>query len=246
MNQLPTGMYQPGNSMLHKMKASIKILCFLLLTIVVVTTDTIWGYVLLFLVSGILICAAKIHLKTAFGFVSRLAWFLTFIFILNTCFYGPENPWIKLWIFAPSFEGLMQGANIVVRVVLMLLLSNVLMVTTTPLAMTEGIEKLLSPLHVIRIPVEQVAMILSVAMQFIPTLFEEADMIKKAQIARGARFDSKRLRDKAGAVMPLIVPIFLAAFKRADELSLAMEARGYRTDKRKRKEEKNNEQNDNR
>ena len=140
---------------------------------------------------------------------------------------------MRWWIFCPSMQGLVQGANVVLRVVLILILSNVLTTTTAPLKLTDGMERLLSPLRVIRVPTEQVAMIISVAIQFIPTIFEETDMIRKAQMARGARFDSRNYFEKAKAVMPLVIPIFLAAFKRADELSLAMEARGYRTDVRR-------------
>ena len=109
-----------------------------------------------------------------------------------------------------------------------LVLSNVLTCTTPPLEITGAIQTLLSPLRLVRLPVEDIAMILSVAVQFIPTLLEETDTIRKAQIARGARFESRRLHERAQAMLPLIVPIFLSAFKRADELAMAMEARGYR------------------
>ena len=102
--------------------------------------------------------------------------------------------------------------------------------------MTEAMERILTPLRILGVPTDLVAMILSIAIQFIPTLLEETDNIRKAQTARGARFDSRKLTEKANAVLSLVIPIFLAAFKRADELSLAMEARGYRTDvKRSRK-----------
>ena len=230
MNQLPTGMYQPGTSLVHRMKANIKIFCFLILTVAVICTETLWGYAVLLLFTGILIYLSKVNFGTALGSIGRLTWFFILILLMNICFYGPDDAWIRIGIFAPSYEGLMQGTHIVARVILMLVICNVLTVTTAPLMLTEGMEALLFPLKLFRVPTEQVAMILSVAMQFIPTLFEEAEMIKKAQIARGARFDSKKLLDKAGAILPLVVPIFLAAFKRADELSLAMEARGYRID----------------
>ena len=114
------------------------------------------------------------------------------------------------------------------RLALILVLSNVLTCTTPPLEITGAIQTLLSPLRLVRLPVEDIAMILSVAVQFIPTLLEETDTIRKAQIARGARFESRRLHERAQAMLPLIVPIFLSAFKRADELAMAMEARGYR------------------
>ena len=130
---------------------------------------------------------------------------------MNTCFFSPEGAWFSLWIFTPSPAGLMQGLNVVLRVLFILVFSNLLTLTTAPMELTGAIELLLSPLGLLKIPVGQVAMILSVAIQFVPTLFEETDMIRKAQTARGAKFDSPRLLDKAGAAAPLVVPIFLQA-----------------------------------
>jgi len=228
MSALPTGLYQPGGSLLHRLCPWVKLLCLLILLTAVVTTDTLWGYGLVTALTAALLRLAALPAATVFSPVRRLRWFFLVIFLMNLCFYSPEDPWIRLWLFTPSFGGLMQGVHVVLRVFLLLLLGNLLTSTTAPLAMTDAMQTLLSPLGLLRIPVGQIAMILSVAVQFIPTLFEEADAIRKAQTARGAKFDSRRLRDKAAAVVPLVVPIFLAAFKRADELSLAMEARGYR------------------
>jgi energy-coupling factor transport system permease protein len=156
-------------------------------------------------------------------------WFFLVILLMNTCFYSPEDAWFSYWIFNPSPTGLMQGIHVVLSVFLVLVISNVLTSTTSPMEITNALESLSSPLKYIGIPTEEIAMILSIAIQFIPTLSEEAESIRKAQMARGARFDSPRIKEKAEAVLPLVTPIFLAAFKRADELSLAMEARGYRT-----------------
>ena len=228
MSQLPTGLFQPGGSALHRLCPWAKVLCLFLLLAAVVTTDTVWGYGLLAVLTALLIKISGLSVAFVFGPARRLRWFFVVIFLMNLCFFAPEDPWIRLWVFTPSRGGLMQGVHVVARVFLLLVLSNLLTATTAPLELTGAIHTLLSPLGILRIPVGQVAMILSVAMQFIPTLFEEADAIRKAQTARGARFDSRRLTDKAKAVMPLAVPIFLAAFKRADELALAMEARGYR------------------
>ena len=236
MNSLPTGLYQPGDSLLHRLDALSKILCLIILLVAVVNTTTILGYAALALLTGLLIRFSGVTPGTALHSAARLGWFFLIILLMNLCFYEPEHPWFSWWIFSPSAEGLMQGVNVVARVFLLLVLSNLLTITTAPLAMTGAMERLLSPLRFLGLPADLVAMILSIAIQFIPTLFEETDNIRKAQTARGARFDSRRLADKATAVLPLIIPIFLAAFKRADELSLAMEARGYRTDvKRSRK-----------
>ena len=230
MSRLPDGMYQPGTSLLHRMSPLIKILCLIILLAAVVSTSSIPGYIALTMLAVMLAYMAGLPLSTALSSVFRLKWFFLIILLMNTCFFSPENAWFRVWILMPSPDGLMQGVHVVVRVALLLVFSNILTVTTAPIAMTEVMEKLLSPLRILKIPTGQIAMILSVAIQFIPTLMEETDMIRKAQTARGARFDSRSLFEKAKAVLPLAVPIFLAAFKRADELSLAMEARGYRTD----------------
>lgn len=230
INPLPTGLYQPGMSVIHQMKASIKMTGFLILTAAVIAAETIAGYVVLLLFTGGLFYLSQIRFRTAFDSVRRLKWFFLAVWLMNICFYAPKEPWVRIWILTPSYEGFLQGMQVVLRVILVLMLSTVLTTTTAPLALTEGIEKVLFPLKVFRIPTGQIAMILSVAIQFIPTLFEETEMIRKAQMARGARFDSRKIMDRAQAVLPLVVPIFLAAFKRADELSLAMEARGYRAE----------------
>lgn len=230
MSYLPMGIYQPGDSVIHKLHPGVKIAALLILFISVIQTDSLLGYGVLLLFMAASVALSGLPPKTVFAPVRQLLWFFLIIFLMNTCFYGPENPWFRLWIFQPSQEGMMQGIHVVARVFFMLVFSNVLTVTTAPLAITEAIESLLFPLRIIGIPVGQIAMILSVAVQFIPILFEEAEMIRKAQMARGARFDSPGLFDRAKAALPLVLPIFLAAFKRADELSLAMEARGYRTD----------------
>ena len=228
MSALPTGLYQPGRSVLHKLCPWVKLLCLFLLLTAVVCTGNMLGYLLPAALTAVLIVLSRLRLVDVCSSAWRLRWFFLTIFLMNLCFFSGEEPWIRWWIFSPSYEGLIQATHVFVRVLLLLLLGNLLTATTSPIDMTDAFHVILSPLRLIRIPVGQIAMILSVAIQFIPTLFEEADAIRKAQTARGARFDSPKLRHKAAAVLPLAVPIFLAAFKRADELSLAMEARGYR------------------
>lgn len=235
MKQLPVGLYQPGSSVIHRLDGSAKLLCLFILLAGAVHTASLPGYGIWAVFTVCLIRLAHIPPGTAFSSAARLKWFFGVILLMNLCFYGPEHPWVRWWIFCPSYEGLIQGIHVVARVFLLLVLSNVLMVSTAPLAMTDAMERLLSPLRLIGVSTDLAAMILSVAVQFIPTFFEETDNIRKAQTARGARFDSPKLWEKAKAVLPLLVPVFLAAFQRADELSLAMEARGYRTDRRIRK-----------
>ena len=230
MKQLLAGMYQNGNSVIHCMDATIKILLLVILLAAVILTDTLIGYAVLIVFSAFAVVLSHIGIKAALGNVCRMIWFFIIIFLMNLCFYKSDNAWFSFWIFAPSYDGLMQGIKVVVRVAAFLVICNILNATTPPVEITKAVENIMFPLSFIKIPTRQIALILSVAIQFIPTLLEEADMIKKAQIARGAKFDSRRLKDKAGAVIPMVVPIFVSAFRRADELSLAMEARGYRID----------------
>ncbi|MDE6723721.1 MAG: energy-coupling factor transporter transmembrane protein EcfT [Eubacterium sp.] len=230
MKQLPNGIYIAGNSVMHRLDVTVKMLLLILLIAAVISTNSPIGYLILFLFTAVLCVIAKIGIKAALGNVLRLYWFFITIFLMNLLFFKAENAWVRFWIFNPSFDGMMQGIKVVARVIAFLIFSNIVNATTPPVEITSAIENLISPLKIFRVPVSQLALIISVSIQFIPILFEEADMIKKAQIARGARFESKRLLDKAKAVMPMVVPIFVAAFRRADELSLAMEARGYRVD----------------
>ncbi len=230
MNLLPIGMYQPGNSIIYKLNAVTKIIAMLILLVSVIFTDSLLGYGVQLLFLCALIIISKIDIGVAFDLVKRLKWFFLIILFMNICFFSADKPWFSFWIFKPSYEGLMQGIHVVACVIFALITGSILTITTTPLELTDAIGRLLSPLKIFHIPTGQISMIISVAIQFIPTLSKETDMIRKAQMARGAGFDSSRLKDKAGAVLPLIIPVFVAAFRRADELSMAMEARGYRTD----------------
>ncbi|MCM1285899.1 MAG: energy-coupling factor transporter transmembrane protein EcfT [Acetobacter sp.] len=230
MKQLPYGMYQQGNSVIHRLDATIKIILLVIILTAVVTTNTLIGYIILIAFTALAAAVSKIGINASLGNVKRMTWFFIIIFIMNFCFYKTENAWISFWIFTPSYEGFMQGIKVVVRVIVLLILCNILNASTPPIEITKAVENIILPLKIFKVPTEQIALIITVAIQFVPTLFEEADMIKKAQTARGAKFESRKLKDKAAAVIPMVVPIFVSAFRRADELSMAMEARGYRID----------------
>ncbi len=228
MSRLPAGVFLPGDSAVHRIDARAKLTALLIAVVAVVCTRTLTGYGVMLAFTAGAVALSGVGISAAFGPVRRLCWFFAVILLMNTCFYGPEDAWFTFWIVSPSLAGLMQGLHVVLRVLLVLVLGNVMTSTTAPLEITKALEGLMTPLKYIGLPTGQIAMIISVAIQFIPTLFEETDMIRKAQTARGARFDSPKLSQKAAAVMPLAVPIFLSAFRRADELAEAMEARGYR------------------
>lgn len=227
MSRLPTGTFIPGSSPVHRLDARVKLLSLIALLIAIVSVDTLIGYAVIAATTVFVIGLSGLALKTAVGSAYRMYLFFILVLLMNTCFFSAEDPWFSFWLIHPSHGGMVQGLIVVFRVFMVLVLSNILTCTTQPMEMTNALESLMSPLRFVKIPTDQIAIIISVAIQFIPTLFEEADMIRKAQTARGATFDSPKLSEKAAAVMPLAIPIFLGAFKRADELSLAMEARGY-------------------
>jgi energy-coupling factor transport system permease protein len=229
MTHLPTGLYLPGDSLIHRLDSRIKLLVLFITIVAILLVGSLIGYGIMVVFIAMTILLSRISLSTAINSVSNLTWFFLVIFLMNTAFYSPENAWLTIWIFTPSLMGVMQGVDVVLRVCLVLVISNVITSATAPMEITNALEYIILPLKYIGIPAEQIAMILSIAIQFIPTLSEETDMIRKAQMARGARFDSPKLTEKARAVLPLLIPIFFSAFKRADELSIAMEARGYRS-----------------
>ena len=232
-----TGLYVPAESPLHRLDARAKFFGFLILVAAVILADTLAGYAIILAVTVALAALCGMPFGTAFASVRRLWSVFVIIFIMNAFFFSTENAIWHWWIITLSKQGMLQGFSVVFRILIIIVLSNILTLTTPPMEITAAIKVMLKPLKLLHIPADDIAMIISVAIQFIPTLLEETDTIKKAQIARGARFESKKLRERAAAFLPLLVPVFLSAFKRADELAMAMEARGYRGAKNRTKKQ---------
>jgi energy-coupling factor transport system permease protein len=228
MTNMLAGQYVPGNSMLHKLAAGIKVICLCMLAIAVVVTSTIHGYAAMLIGLGVIVGLSRLSPSAVIAPIARMRFFFVIIFLMNSLFYSSDQPLLAWGIISITQTGIKQGATVVFNVVYIMALANVLTCTTTPIDLTTGLACLLKPLRFFRVPVEDVAMIIGIAVRFIPTLLEEAEMIKKAQTARGAKFESKKFRERASSFLQLLIPVFLAAFRRADELSVAMEARGYR------------------
>ncbi|MEG1720304.1 MAG: energy-coupling factor transporter transmembrane component T [Pseudoflavonifractor sp.] len=227
MKSMPTGQYRPGESPLHRAGAGVKLAGLILLLVGVVTAHAPWSYALLIALSAGLICLSGLGFAEILRPIGRLWRFFLVIFLMNALFFTGERALWSWWIFTLSTGGMVQGANVILRVALLMVLTGLLTATTPPMALTAAMASMLMPLRIFRVPTEDVALILGVAIRFIPILMEEADLIRMAQTARGAKFESRRLTDRAKSLLPLVVPIFLAAFRRADELATAMEARGY-------------------
>lgn len=228
MSRLPVGQYYPGNSVFYRIDARAKLVCLVVLLAAIVGTGDAAGYAVVCALVAAIVWASGLPVRVATGSLLRIWRFLIVIFLMNALFFGSSRPILRFWICTLSVEGMLQGVRVAVSVALLMILGNVLLCTTRPVEITGALSSLLAPLSFVGVPVADVAMIITVAIRFIPTLMEETETIRLAQTARGARFDSRRLTDRAKAVLPLVVPIFISAFKRADDLAQAMEARGYR------------------
>lgn len=239
MRSLPLGCYVDIPSFMHRIDPLCKLISFILLLSSVILSDSFIGYLIVSLSLIFLAMLSRLGFRQMFRGFARLYLFFLFILIMNALFFSSEEPIFSFWVFSFTMEGLVQGLEVILRVFFAIVLGNILTCSTSPVEITGAIEDLMRPLGIFRIPIGEIAMILGISIRFVPVLIEEADMIKKAQTARGARFESRKLSQRAGAVLPLVIPIFISAFKRADELSLAMEARGYqgRREKKRMKRE---------
>lgn len=238
MMQMPMGQYRPGNTFFHRADAKGKLLGLCLVIAAVIVSKGLIGCIAAAAAALTVSYLAGISLREQVKQQKGMCRFLAVIFLMNAFFYSGEHCIWSWWIFRLSREGIRQGAMVVVHLILILVFCMVLTITTEPMEITHGLEELLSPLSKVGVPTEEIAMILGVAMQFIPVLGEEAETIRMAQTARGARFESKKLTERAASFLPLVIPVFLAAFRRADELACAMEARGYRGPGRRTKKKK--------
>ena len=230
MNNIVFGMYENNNSFINNLDAFSKLLCFLLLVIGVISIDNIVIYFVWFIVNIFLLYLSKLSIGPLVLNIYRIKWFLLILLLMNFCFYDINNYFFKWWIISLSLNGFIRGLSVVFRLILLLSLSYILSSSCPLLKLTKALEALFCPLKFIGVNVKSISMILSIALEFIPILYKESESIKKAQISRGADFNSKSIKKRVVSVLSLVTPIFIASFKRADDLSLAMEARGYDID----------------
>ena len=228
MKDITLGQYHPGNSSIHRLDPR----CKLALTLVYITAVFLiqgWlGYVLAALLLLVTTRMAHISVRYLIKGVKPLVMILILTFLLNLLFSQGETVWFKLGPIRVTQEGFGNALYFSLRLVFLVMGTSVLTLTTSPVALTDAMERLLSPLRVVRFPAHELAMMMSIALRFIPTLLEETDKIMKAQMARGADFESGNLMRRAKAMVPLLVPLFVSAFQRASDLAMAMEARCYR------------------
>ena len=228
IRDITIGQYYPAKSILHRLDPRVKVVSTLLFLISLFLFRSIPGYII---ATAFLVMVVRLS-KVPFGYIVKglkpiiMILMLTVLFQLFLTRGGATL--VHWWIFTITEEGLVNAVYMAIRLIYLIIGSSLMTFTTTPNELTDAIEKLLGPLNKIHIPVHEIAMTMSIALRFIPILLEETDKIQKAQMARGADFESGNLIERAKAMIPLLVPLFVSSFRRANELAMAMEARCYR------------------
>ncbi len=221
------GQYYPGDSFIHRMDPRAKILLSILYIVKVFLCVSFYSYLAVFLFLAILILVARVPLRSVLKSVKAILFLVMLTAAINILFYREGSPLLQFWVIRITDEGLIFSAKMALRLLFLVIGTTLVTLTTTPMNLTDGMESLMSPLKVVKFPVHDVAIIMSIALRFIPSLMEEIDKIIMAQKARGAAFDSGGLIARAKALLPILIPLFVSAFRRADELALALDARCY-------------------
>lgn len=227
IRDITIGQYYPADSPIHKIDARVKIVITLLYILSLFIIESFIGYAFVIASLAVIIKMSKVPFKFMVKGLKSLIFIIVFTAIINLFVTKGETPLFTVWRFIVTLEGVYFAIKMCLRIVLLIIGSSILTLTTTPIKLTDGIESLLKPLSKVGVPAHDIAMMMTIALRFIPTLLDETDKIIKAQQARGADFDTGNLVNKAKALVPILVPLFISAFRRADELAMAMEARCY-------------------
>ncbi len=227
MNNVVFGQYYPTSSVVHRLDARIKLLAVILyiITVFFITDYVMYAAMFVFIIA--LAIVAKIPLRVLLRTVRTIVFLVLITSVINLFFTTGEVLWVH-WKFIKIYkEGVEHAIKLALRLILLMLFPSLLTLTTTPMELTDALESLMKPLKLIKVPVHAIALIMSIALRMIPILMEETNKIMLAQKARGADFDTGGAFKKAKAMIPVLVPLFVGAFRRADELALAMDARCY-------------------
>lgn len=233
MNSIALGRYMPLNSIVHTMDPRAKIMILLFLMVAVFIPAGILGYVAIGVFILISLFLSKLQISFALRAMKPIIWMMVFLLVINVLVIKTGTLWIEWGWFSVYSDAVYQTLYIVVRLMFMIVMTTILTATTKPLDLTLGIEKLLKPFEKIGLPAHIIAMMISIALRFIPTLIEETQRIMNAQASRGVDFENGSLKEKVMSILSLIVPLFVSSFDRAEQLANAMEARGYDPNKKR-------------
>lgn len=226
IRDITIGQYYPADSPIHKLDPRTKLAGTMIYIISLFIAKGIVAYIIAAIFLAVVIKISKVPYKYIMRGLKAIV-FLLLLSVSFNIFLTPGEPVFKIWKLTATKEGLILAGFMAVRLVFLIMGSTIMTLTTTPNDLTDGLEKSLGFLKVIKVPVHEISMMMSIALRFIPILIEETDKIMKAQMARGADFESGSIIQKAKAMVPLLVPLFISAFRRASDLAMAMEARCY-------------------
>ena len=224
------GQYYPENSCVHNLDPRMKLMAVMAYIVSLFSVANIWGYLFAAAFLTAVIMLSKVPVLYVLRGLKAITFIIIFTSVLNIFFTQGETVIFTVWRVQVTAEGLAAAGRIAARLILLIAGSSLLTLTTSPIKLSDALEFFMRPLKVIRVPAHEIAMMMTIALRFIPTLVEEMQKIMKAQMARGADFATGGLVKKAKSIIPLLVPLFVSAFRRADELALAMESRCYRGD----------------
>ena len=227
LRDITLGQYYQADSVIHRLDPRVKLGSTILFIISLFVFDGVAGYLVAAIFLALVINLSKVPFRFMVKGMKAIV-FLLMITVVFNLFLTPGEPLVAIWKLKITKEGLRLAVLLAIRLSFLIIGSSIMTLTTTPNQLTDGLEKMLSPLKRIKVPVHEIAMMMSIALRFIPILMEETDKIMKAQLARCADFDSGNIIKKAKGLVPLLVPLFISAFRRANDLAMAMEARCYR------------------
>ena len=226
LRDITIGQYYPADSVIHRLDPRVKLFATLIYVISLFCAKGVFGFGISVLFLAVVIRLSKVPFKFMVKGLKAIMILMIITAAFNV-FLTPGEVLVSFWIFKITKEGLKNAVMMTARLIFLILGTSIMTLTTTPNQLTDGLEKALRPLNKIKIPVHAIAMMMSIALRFIPKLVEETDKIMKAQMARGADFESGNLLKRVKNMIPLLVPLFVSAFRRADDLAMAMEARCY-------------------
>ncbi len=226
LKDITLGQYFAGDTVVHRLDPRTKLILVVVYIVTLFSAKWFVTYGVVLLTLAGVILASQIQPKTILKSLKPLLFIIVLTAVLNL-FYTQGEPLVQLWVLTITKEGIFSAAFMVLRIVMLIAGTFMLTYTTSPIALTDGLERLLNPLKKIKVPVHELSMMMCIALRFIPTLIEETDKIMSAQKARGADFETGSLFSRAKALIPILVPLFISSFRRADELAVAMECRCY-------------------
>ena len=227
LKDITLGQYFPGNSLIHRLDPRTKLIAVALYIVALFLAEFFVTYAIMFALLALCIAVSRVPLKSIVRGLKPVLFIAIFTAVLNLLYTGGTHVLVQFWVITITLEGVFNAFFMVVRIMMLIAGTFLLTYTTSPILLTDGLESLMGPLKKLRVPVHELSMMVSIALRFIPTLIEETDKIMSAQRARGADFESGNLMQRAKALIPLLVPLFISAFRRADELAVAMECRCY-------------------